>query len=312
MIVKRAGVGSESKEHSAKKQRGKREPSTVGRANANSVRFQAQHRRAWDRATAGWRRWYPMLEPQWQPVSDRLVALAQIDAGQQVLDVATGYGEPALTAARCIGATGRVIAIDQSAQMLALARERATDSRVKFRQMDAEALDLPLGSFDAALCRWGLMFLSDLATALAQIRRLLKPGGLVSAAVWDVPVNVPLETLGLELAQAMFGNAIVESRALPLFDLAAGALEVAMSKTGFVNVRSERVTISVAFESVESYCEYVRDVNVPLMSVLAKQTANDAAAFWQRLTAAVQPYHLSNGQIQMANTTICVVGQRYD
>src|SRR6266446_1276001 len=103
-----------------------------------------QHR-DWDAAAAGWKKWWPLFERSAQHVSDRLVELAGVGIGARVLDIATGNGEPALTAARRVAPNGRVIATDQSAGMLAIARERAAAlgvTNVEFRETDGETLAL--------------------------------------------------------------------------------------------------------------------------------------------------------------------------
>jgi ubiquinone/menaquinone biosynthesis C-methylase UbiE len=119
-----------------------------------------------------------------------MIDLAAIGPGQRVLDVATGVGEPALSAARRSGPTARVDAIDSSAAMLDLARARAAElnlENVMFREMAAENLAYPEASFDAVLCRWGLMFLENLQETLAGFRRILVPGGRLVAVVWGPP-----------------------------------------------------------------------------------------------------------------------------
>jgi ubiquinone/menaquinone biosynthesis C-methylase UbiE len=106
-------------------------------------RFKNEQRRDWDVAAAGWKKWWPVFERAAQHVSDRLVELAGIKQGARVLDIATGNGEPAVTAARKVGAAGRVIATDQSAGMLAIARERAAAlelTKIDFHESDAESL----------------------------------------------------------------------------------------------------------------------------------------------------------------------------
>ena len=110
------------------------------------------------------------LERAAQHVNARLVELAHVDAGHQVLNIATGLGEPAFTAARRVGPVGRVVATDVSPQMLALAQEGASMlglQNIEFREMDAEDADLSEHTFQAILCRWGLMFLPHLSTRSA-------------------------------------------------------------------------------------------------------------------------------------------------
>jgi ubiquinone/menaquinone biosynthesis C-methylase UbiE len=161
----------------------------------NPEQFKAQQRQMWDNAAAGWQAWWENIERGAQKVSDRLVEMAEIKPGDKVLDIATGIGEPAVTAAKRVKPSGKVVATDISPQMIAIAKSRAKsldlDSIMEFREGDAEKLDLPKSSFNAILSRWGLMFLPNLPATLAEIRKLLIPGGRFAAAVWSTPPKVP-------------------------------------------------------------------------------------------------------------------------
>ena len=109
----------------------------------------------------GWQKWWKAFEQDAQKVNERLIELAGIEEGYRVLDIATGTGEPAITAAKKVGDKGYVLATDISPQMLSIAKRRANslglDSIIEFKECDAETIDLP-ASFNAVLCRWGLMF----------------------------------------------------------------------------------------------------------------------------------------------------------
>src|SRR4051794_5393582 len=112
----------------------------------------------WDSAAAGWKEWSEFNESAHRHISERLGELAGVRPRSRVLDVAAGYGEPALTAARTAGPEGQVVATDISAELLAFGRERAAAvgfGNVKFMESDASSLDFPHESFDAAVSRWG-------------------------------------------------------------------------------------------------------------------------------------------------------------
>src|SRR5271166_1993459 len=152
----------------------------------DDLKVKSQQKAAWDDSAEGWKRWWPTFERAAQTVNDRLVALAAVHAGDRVLDIATGSGEPALTAARVVGQAGRVVAVDMSPGMLAIARERidaAGLKNVELVESDAESLRLDPHSFDAALCRWGLMFMPDLDGLTRAIHRALKPRAKFATAV---------------------------------------------------------------------------------------------------------------------------------
>lgn len=120
--------------------------------------YKETQQREWDAVAAGWKKWWEWFELRAQHVSNRLIEIGNVQPGQNVLDVATGIGEPALTAAYKVGPEGHVIATDQAAGMLEIAGERKASLRLEnleFKHMDAEALDFPDESFDTVLCRGG-------------------------------------------------------------------------------------------------------------------------------------------------------------
>jgi SAM-dependent methyltransferase len=223
------------------------------------LQYKALQRHEWGVSAAGWQQHWAIWERATQPVNTCLIELAHVDAGYRVLDIATGLGEPAFTAARRVGPRGWVVATDVSPQMLALARESASLlglHNIEFREMDAEAPDLPEHTFQAMLCRWGLMFLPDLPTALRKLRRLLVPGGRFAAIVWGPPEHAPALSLPMGI--------IRQSRALPpppagtpgAFSLAdARLLEHTFTQAGFTAVHTEWLTVILAYASVEEFIQ---------------------------------------------------------
>lgn len=89
----------------------------------DSIQFKVDQLKSWNSVAAGWKKWWKTWEKGVQTLSDKLVELAEIKPGQRVLDIATGIGEPAVTAARIVGDKGLVVATDLSPEMLAIGRE---------------------------------------------------------------------------------------------------------------------------------------------------------------------------------------------
>lgn len=118
------------------------------------------------------------------PVAARLVDFAQVRAGEAVLDVGTGTGVVAVTAAR---AGARVTALDLTPELLAVARENASVAQcggIDWTEGDAEQLPYPDAAFDVVLSQFGHMFAPRPDVAIAQMRRVLKPGGRIAFATW--------------------------------------------------------------------------------------------------------------------------------
>ncbi len=165
--------------------------------------FRAKQQEQWNTAASGWQSWADLVDTAWGKISERLVQLAEVRPGSRVLDVAAGYGEPALTAARQAGPDGRVVATDISAQMLAYGRERAAAARldnIEFVLSDAVSLDFPPGSFDAALSRWGIIFEPDAEATAARVRVFLKPGAKFAISSWGSPDDVPFLAVPMRTA----------------------------------------------------------------------------------------------------------------
>jgi len=130
----------------------------------------------------GWAHFAP-LEVFTTAVAARLVSHAKMQAGQRVLDVACGTGVVAVTAARR-GATAT--GLDLTPQLLERARENAQIAGVdiQWREGDAENLPFDDSSFDVVLSQFGHIFAPRPAVAIAEMLRVLKPGGTIALATW--------------------------------------------------------------------------------------------------------------------------------
>ncbi|HTI33268.1 MAG TPA: class I SAM-dependent methyltransferase [Miltoncostaea sp.] len=142
----------------------------------------------WDSAADHWNAWGPTIDGWLGPATDLMLDLAGVTAGSRVLDVAAGAGGQTLAAARRVGAAGTVLATDISPAILRHAADAATAAglhNVRTRVMDGEAIEVEPGTFDAAICRVGLIYLPDRDAALAGILRALRPGGRAAAIVYS-------------------------------------------------------------------------------------------------------------------------------
>ena len=226
----------------------------------NSEDFKAQQRQMWNNAAAGWQTWWETIERGAQKVSDKIVELAEIKPGDKVLDIATGIGEPAVTAARKVMPDGKVVATDISPQMLAIAKTRAKslglDGIIEFRESDGEKLDLlePRARFDAILSRWGLMFFPNLPAALVRIKQMLVTDGRLSAAVRSAPSKVPLVDLAFATVRKQINAPSPPPEAPGPFALAdVDTLRQSFSQAGFKDIKIDTFQITFEFDTPESY-----------------------------------------------------------
>ncbi len=156
--------------------------------------FRSESRRSWGASAAGWRRRAEQMREATAPVTDRMVELVAPAQGQTLLELAAGLGDVGFRAAPLLGPHGTLICSDFAPEMLTGAQQRARElglATVRFRQIDAESIDLPAASVDGILCRWALMLVADPEAALRQCRRVLKPGGRLVLAAWRGPEDNP-------------------------------------------------------------------------------------------------------------------------
>jgi ubiquinone/menaquinone biosynthesis C-methylase UbiE len=277
-------------------------------------KYREREREDWNRVAAGWKRWWRTFEQGAQHLSDRMVQLAELEPGQRVLDIGTGIGEPALTAARRVGPTARVVATDISERMLEIARERAAAlglENVDFLEGDAEALDLPNASFDVVLCRWTLMFLPDPAAALRVMWRMLRPDGRLAVAVWGPAEMVPMVTVTMDVLLPALGLSPPPSDQPGMFRYAdAGRLVHALRQAGFTDVRVEPVTVTLEWPSAEAYTRLRQDTAAVTVALLSQLTRERRAQVLNDITTAAGSYATPQGTIRMANLSPCGVARR--
>jgi ubiquinone/menaquinone biosynthesis C-methylase UbiE len=215
------------------------------------------HRRVqrygWDAATLAY-------DAAWVPVLERLtgecVRRAELRPGESVLDAATGPGVAALLAAGVVGPSGRVLGIDISQNMVALASERARAragdlAGLRFERHDMEATSAPDASFDAALCAFGLMFAAERQAALVELARVIRPGGRLSAVVWGQRAECPWAEV------FAICDRHVQSDVCPMFFAfgVPGALTLGLERAGFTDIQEERRPVILAFASEDDACK---------------------------------------------------------
>jgi SAM-dependent methyltransferase len=269
-----------------------------------------------DNAAAGWQVWWETIERGAQKFSDKIIQLAEIQPGDKVLDIATGMGEPAVTAAKIVMPNGKVVTTDISPKMREFARTRATplglNGIMEFRESDGEKIDLPeqTAKFDAILSRWGLMFFPNLPAALGSIRQLLSANGRLSAAVWSAPPKVPL--LGLAFASVRKQiNAPAPPPTTPgPFALAdIEALKESFNQAGFKDIKTDTFQVTFEFHSPENYTRFHQQNTAPIHAMLASHTEEVKKRAWNSITEAVWPYADSHGRVNLENEVICIVGK---
>jgi enediyne biosynthesis protein CalE5 len=245
-------------------------------------------------------------------ISERLVELASVQSGSRVLDVAAGYGEPALTAARKAGPEGRVVATDISAEMLAFGRERAAAAglgNVEFMQSDAFSLDFPAASFDAAISRWGIIFEPDAEGAAARIRGFLKPRARMAIASWGEPDQVPFLSIPMRTTRARLSvPPAAPGTPGPLSRPTPAAIAGLLEGGGFSGVVVEQDEVVFEFDSPEHFTAYVRAISAPIRAMIEQHAGDAQEDAWDAITQAAGDAVGGRKRLSFSNVVLLASG----
>lgn len=264
------------------------------------VAYKESTREQWQRVAAAWNSWGPTLERWWAPVTEAMLEMAGIGPGSRVLDVAGGSGEPALSAAMRVGATGYVLSTDLSANLVRLASENAQArgldaTRFEARVMDGERLDLPDASFDAALSRLGLIYFPDQKRALEEIRRVLTPGGRVALASFTTPQANPFFSIPITIIRRRAQLLPPPTGGPGPFSLGNQELmEAAFQQAGFRDVRTRVVQAPLHLADTAECVRFERESYGALQEMLAGVSDAEREATWQEVHQALA--HLEGPQ----------------
>ena len=268
----------------------------------------------WDQAAIGWNAHAGPIRA-WLRVSTELMLLsAGVSAGQRVLDVAAGTGEQTLEIAARVGLSGSVVATDLSARTLEFAAARATDagvSTVETLACDGEELPFADASFDAVVCRLGLMLFAAPDRGLAQMHRVARPGAKASVLVFSAPENNPCLAI---LASTAARHAGLE-RPDPfapgsLLSLGrAGALQAMFAKAGFQAVQSTRLNAPFVMPSARHYVDFVRDSGAPVIKMLAHLGPRAQEEAWSEMEQRLESFTTETGWAG-PNELLLVTGTR--
>ena len=232
-----------------------------------------------------------LVPHQFAPWAQDLIARANPKPGERVLDVACGTGIVVRTVLPLVGPNGRVVGVDSSPAMLAVARTRTpSEAPIEWYEASAEALPLSDAAFDQVLCQQGLQFFADKLSATCEIRRVLAPGGRVALSVWQ-----PLE---YNPAHKAINEATVRLLGTPAlavaFSVSAEELEALLSGAGFQDTVIESVAMTLRFPSADRFIKLSMLAGAAVVPIFAELDEAEQAtlleAAEQELSATLQRY----------------------
>jgi len=227
--------------------------------------------------------------------TNHMLDAAELKPGDHVLDIAAGAGDQSRYAARRVQPGGKVLATDFSAEMLKeAARLTAQEgfSNITTQVMNAEQLDLPDETFDAAICRLGLMLVANQPKAFREAHRVLKPGRKLAALVWSTADRQPMFTISGTIARKYAPG---PDSGLDPYSLGERTVfEQRFTDAGFRDVTTRPVPLQFRFDSIERFMQMPGGA---VTAALGKLEPADQQRLRQELDDAVRPFEGPEGLV---------------
>lgn len=236
-----------------------------------------------ERIAPTWEKRRAEVEQVAAPVREWMLRELSPGDGDTVLELAAGVGDTGFEAAALVGWSGRLISSDLSPAMLDAARRRGAElglENVDYRMIDAQRIELDDDSVDGVLCRFGYMLMPDSEAALAETRRVLRPGGRLALAVWGALERNPFFAItGISLAQRGHIPPPPPPPAPGPFSMAEPVrVERLLRAAGFTEVRTEELAGSFKFADADEYLSLIADTAGPVALALQDLAEDDRAA----------------------------------
>ncbi len=269
-----------------------------------------QQRHIWDLYSAGWKKWESVISKGMVPINEKLLESLEFKGHEHLLDVASGPGEPGLSFSTLLPG-GKVSAIDLSEKMVAIANNNASQRNIKnYHSQVSSASAIPFNdnSFDAIVCRFGIMFFPDLKESLTEMVRVLKPGGKLVVTVWSKPEANFFITL--------LGRTIAEKLQLPkppadapgIFRCAdRGYTSQLFRDAGLDNIHETEISGEMKYDSPGQYWNVSSEIGGPVMEALKNAPPEVMEDVKQTVLAKAGNY-VRNGEVHFGWAAIICTG----
>lgn len=232
-----------------------------------------QQKEVWNRFSPGWKKWDDFTMRFLKPFGDEILKRLDLAPSDLILDIAGGTGEPGLTIAEKIP-HGKVVITDLAEGMLDVAREHAARRKLANTEMMAcDVSELPFEGdyFDGVSCRMGFMFFPDMDLAAKEIYRVLKPGGRLAAAVWNIPEKNFWITSIMSAINRNMQVPAPPPGAPGMFRCAQpGLMEGLLARAGFKNILSEELDRTLDIAGPEEFWSFHNEVAAPVVAAMSK------------------------------------------
>jgi len=263
----------------------------------DAARFKAQERAGFNRIAAR----YAAGAHLRAKLADALLHAAELGAGMQVLDLASGPALLATAAARKVSPDGWVLATDIAESMLAQARDgvpadsgKVESTLLGYAAADAEHLCIADASFDRVLAGLALFMFPHPERALTEIRRVLRPDGKLALSVWGAREHVPLISRAQDCIARILPAPKVARPSVFRFGT-EGALESILSDAGFGKVQVQACDFTCDFDDAEHYWQAFLDLAGGAAEALARLPSTTQVELRAAIEADLEPHRKASG-----------------
>ena len=268
----------------------------------------------WSDVADGWAENADYVDQRAAVVSDKMLELSAPGRGERVLELACGPGGLGFAAAERVGPGGEVVLTDVAEEMTDIAAARGAQlglGNVAFRRLDLERIQEPDASYDVVLCREGLMFALEPDRAVAEIRRVLRPGGRAAVAVWAARERNPWLGLMMDVVSAHTGAPVPPPGIPGPFALGdAGALRRLFDDAGLADVRVGELSVPLRTASFDEWWGRTSALAGPLSAILASMPETAVQALRERGREAARDYETASGGLDFPGVTLIAAGRR--
>ncbi|HEX6696723.1 MAG TPA: methyltransferase domain-containing protein [Solirubrobacteraceae bacterium] len=268
----------------------------------------------WSAVAGGWARHADDADARGAHSAERMLELAEVGEGDRVLELACGPGGLGLAAAARVGPAGVIVLSDVAEEMTAIAAARGAElglGNIDVRRLEIERIDEPDASYDVVLCREGLMFALEPGRAVAEIRRVLRPGGRAVVAVWAARERNPWLGLLMDAVSAQIGAPVPPPGIPGPFALGdAGELRRLFDGAGLADVHLGALSVPLRTASFDEWWGRTSALAGPLSAILASMPEEGVQALRERARAAVRPYETATGGLAFPGETLIAAGRR--
>lgn len=256
----------------------------------------------WSRVAPAWEQHADDIENTSGVASEALMRAAAITEGERVLELGAGTGHLAVRLAGLVGPSGSVVASDAAPGMVDLIERRVAGlPNASAATIDATAIPDADGEYDVVVCRMGLMFVPDPVVALKEVRRVLRPGGRLAAAVWgDMARNPWMVAVGFATMMTGLMSGPPPNEPGGPFSLGdAVLLEKVARDAGFADVRVDVVEYVRHYASAAEQFDLVRVLAPPIAAALETASDEQLGAVRHSAEEFVAKYRSADGSLDL-------------